>query len=278
MRKKRALVIGVGGLRGTYDAGVAFTLCRELGPDYFDAIYACSAGAYTAAHFALNQPDSGENVWRNYLDGNKLVNFFNLFHGRQMFDLEYLTDVFKSGETLLHAENLSRIPTVLTYVLTELHSGNPIYVQPTPENIFDFMKASSAMPFLHSPIILDGVAYIDGGLSDPLPFAKAKADGYEDIMIIYSKPRNFLGKERYDISSRLFAACISPQIASLLKRQKLHSQNIEHELESEKDIKIIRPKNQLPLTSFIDSDKGRMNATFDMGIADAREFLKTYHG
>ena len=276
--KKRALVIGIAGLRGAYDAGAAFTLCRELGPDYFAAIYAVSAGAYTAAHFALNQPDSGEQVWRNYLDGRKLVNFFNPLRGRQMFDLEYLTDIFQNGETLLHTENLPKIPTALNYVHTERPTGNPIYVQPKPEDIFGIMEASSAMPFLHSPIFLNGVAYIDGGLSDPLPFKKAKVDGYEEIIIIYSKPANFVGKERHDASSRFLAACISPAIAALLKKQRLYFQQIEHEMEDEKDLKVIRPKMPLPLTSFIDSNKERMNRTFDMGVADAQEFLKTYHG
>ena len=62
--KKRALVIGMGALRGAYDAGVVVTLCRALGPDYFHAVYGCSAGTYAIAHFVLNQPDSGEKLWR----------------------------------------------------------------------------------------------------------------------------------------------------------------------------------------------------------------------
>lgn len=274
--KKRALVIGSGGLCGTYDAGVVFTLCRKLGPDYFDAIYGCSSGAYTAAHVPLNQPDSGENVWRNYADGNKLVNFLNPLRGRCALDLEYLTDVFQTGETLLHTENLSRVSSLLTFVLTDQHTGKPVYIQPTHDTIFPLMCASSAMPLMHTPVLLNGTAYVDGALSDPLPFQKTRKDGYEDITVVYNGPKGFPAGDKYDTLSSILALFLSHEVGSLLKTRADRLREIEHQLEVEKELKVIRPKRKLPLKSILDSNKERMNAIFDIGIADAKEFLRTY--
>lgn len=273
--KKRALVIGMGAMRGAYDAGVALTLCRELGPDHFDAIYTVSAGTYTAAYFALNQPDSAEDVWRNYLDGGKLINFLNPLRGRSMLNLEYITHILRNGDALLHIERL-RFPQKLNFVLTEQHGGKPMYTQPTQENILDIMNASSALPFLHPPIEIDSIPYIDGSLSDPLPFAKALADGHDEVVVVYNKPKGFLVGGRYDTFSHLLAICLPKHIAHLVRTLKFRFQDIEQGLGQDSRLKVIRPSRQLPLKSILDTNKARLNACVDMGIADAKEFLKTY--
>ena len=277
--KKRALVVGAGVLRGAYDAGVALTLCRELGPDYFEAIYAVSAGAYTAAHIALNQPDTGEDLWRNYLDGSKFINFLSPLRNRPICNLEYLTHLLKRKETRLRIENIFSIPTILIYVLTDSNTGVPVYMRPTRENILDLMAASSATPLAHPQIVINGVSYIDGVLSDPLPFSKALEDGYEEVVVVYNKPRGFLVGSRYDAFVDFIGACVaSKTTARLIRTLKLKLQEIDRQFEHADNnrLKIIRPKTQLPLKSIFDSNKARLNACVDMGIADAKEFLKTY--
>lgn len=274
--KKRALVIGMGAMRGAYDAGVTTTLCRTLGPDYFDTIYACSAGVYGAIHFVLNQSDSGENLWRNYLDGGKLINLLNRLRGRNMLDLEYITRILQNGETLLHVENLVQTSVQLVFALTENRTGRLVYMQPTEKNIFDLMNASSALPFLHPPVVVNGVKYIDGSLSDPLPFTKALADGHDEVIVVYNKPKGFFVGNRYDTFSHLLAIGMPRQTAYLVRTLKFRLQDIEQRLQQEHRLQIIRPKVQLPLKSILDTNKERLNACVDMGIADAREFLRSY--
>ena len=275
--KKRALVIGTGALRGTYDAGVAATLCREIGSNYFDAIYGSSAGAYTATYFALNQPDALENLWRSNLYGGRFVSLFKPLHGRHIADLEYLAYLIQNSENFLHIENLSRIFTLLKYVITDQTSGEPLYIEPTQENILVLLAASSAMPLVHPPITLDGMSYIDGGLSDPLPFQQALADGYDEVIVVYNKPRGFLVGERYDTFCDVLALGLPRQTSYLVRNLKFRYQEIQQVLEQEPRLKVIRPKVQLPLKSILDTNKARLNACVDMGIADAKEFLKTYH-
>jgi len=52
--QKTALIIGPGGLRGAYNAGVAVGLGRALGTDWVDGVYASSVGVYMAAFLRLN--------------------------------------------------------------------------------------------------------------------------------------------------------------------------------------------------------------------------------
>lgn len=138
------------------------------------------------------------------------------------------------------------------------------------------MSASSAIPFLHPPITVNGVAYVDGGLSDPLPFSKARADGYDDITIIHNGHEGWLAGDRYDMISPILALFLPREIGRLLKMRAARFQQLEVQLTTEKDLKIIRPKTRLPLTSIFDSNKQRINASFDRGIADVKEFLRNY--
>ena len=276
--KKRALVIGSGTLRGAYDAGAAVELCRDLGPTYFDAFYGCSGGSYAATFFATNQPDVIENVWRNHIHGNQFVNFLNPLRGRHVLDLEYLAHLFQHGETLLHVEKIDQSSASLVYVLTDRDTGNPVYVHSTQERVFDLLKASASMPILHPPQLINGVVYIDGCLSDPLPFLRAFEDGYEEVVVVYNKPKGFLVGGRYDAFVDFIGSCVaSKTTARLIKTFKLKFQKIEQQIEQLKNVKVIRPKIQLPLRSILDTNKARPNACVDMGIADAKEFLKTYH-
>ena len=59
---KKALIVGSGGLKGAFEAGAVAKLCRVLGPDYFDAVYASSVGVFAATFFVANQPETIENT------------------------------------------------------------------------------------------------------------------------------------------------------------------------------------------------------------------------
>ncbi|MBI3442369.1 MAG: patatin-like phospholipase family protein [Candidatus Sungbacteria bacterium] len=143
--------------------------------------------------------------------------------------------------------------------------------------MFDLMRASSSMPLAHPPVVLGGISYIDGGLSDTLPFQKALADGYDEVVVVYNKPSGFLAGERYDTFCDMLALGLPKQTSYLVRHLKFHYQEIQKVLEQEPRLKVIRPKVQLPLKSILDTNKARLNACVDMGIADAKEFLRTYH-
>lgn len=270
---KRALVTGIGGLRGAYDAGVLATLCRELSSEYFNAHYTCSVGVFASTFFIANQPDIIENTWRNHIDGKKLINFRNIFSDREILDLEYLINLFQTDISKLDLERVLTSPVSLTCVLTHFDSGNPIYHNPKRNNLFESMKASSALPPLHSPVEVGGVRFIDGGLSDPLPVNKALQEGCDDILVVYNKIHGFYTEMWFELLQRLMRLKYPPQIARLIRKYHEHLKQLEEELEHNPRIRIIRPSNKLPLKSVIDTDKERINHTLDIGIEDAKRFL-----
>ena len=272
---KRALVVGMGGLRGGYDAGVVVELCRELGPDYFDTVFASSVGVFAATFFLANQPDIIENTWRNLVDGRKLVNLFNFFRHRDILDLEYLTEIFQNEVSRLNTEQVFKTRANLIYVLTEYPTGKVVYCKPKKENLFELMRASSALPFVHRPIRVDGVNYIDGGLVSPLPIAEAIKEDFNEIIAVYNKPSGFYVGKSFKIFHRIMSLFLPPAISKLLNRYESKTRKLQELISQNQHVTVIRQKTQIPLRSILDTNKARLNATIDKGVSDAQDFLKS---
>lgn len=57
---------------------------------------------------------------------------------------------------------------------------------------YDVHKASSSMPFVCRPYIIQGTPYYDGALGDPVPVEKAFALGCDCVVVLLTKPENVL--------------------------------------------------------------------------------------
>lgn len=271
--KKRALVVGLGAFYGAYDAGVLATLCRNLGPDYFDTVYACSVGVCAATFYAANQPDTIERTWRHLVDGRKIMNFLHPFRGKEAANIAKLVELFRGSESRLDTENAFSPGKKVIYALTSYPSGEPCYQKATKENWHQLMRASTALPLLNKPVMVDNKRFIDGGLADPLPIEKAFADGYDEIIVVLNKERG-TSVRRFHVFSVFFNILMPRAIGKLLRNYGKRARAIEDILAASPRIRVIRPDKHLPLRHLFDTNKRRLNAAIDQGIEDAKEFLR----
>ncbi|MBS5725457.1 MAG: patatin-like phospholipase family protein, partial [Clostridiales bacterium] len=59
-------------------------------------------------------------------------------------------------------------------------------------NNYDILKASCSIPIVCRPYSIGGVPYYDGAISDPVPIEKAFSLGCEKVVLILTRPRDFL--------------------------------------------------------------------------------------
>lgn len=268
---RRALVVGSGGSWGGHDAGVLADLCRNLPKDYFSNGYGCSSGCFSLAYYFAHQPDEMEKVWRTLVTNHQLVNWLNRLRGREILDLEYLVHTLQSDPVRLDTEALFASPAKLIYVLTEAQTQKPTYFKPTPQLIFDLQRASAAIPFVHRPVRIGGSLYFDGGLVDPLPIRAALHDDFDEIVVVYNRPRDFHCSQETKIMASL-AKFLPEPLSTLLKTRGERFQKIEEALESDSRIQVIRAKEKLPPRHTLDFDHQRVNKAIDIGMANARAF------
>jgi predicted patatin/cPLA2 family phospholipase len=238
----KALVLGPGGLRGAYGGGVVATFGRELGCNYFDALYTCSAGSYTGSYLVSGQPDMIEAIWRECVHSSLLMRWHNIFRSRQpILDLFYLNNVLRGEEYRLSVDTLLSSSVKLFMVATDHQSGVASYFSPkTSEEFFLQVRASAAAPYLHPRVPINGKEYVDGHLSDPFPVEKALADGYDEIVVVCNKSRE--------------------SVPNLSKSK-------------ENRVRTIFPSSKSPVRWNFDSSKDRINQLVDLGIRDALAFI-----
>lgn len=162
-----ALVLGGGGTKGMAHVGVLEEF--ERAGIKIDLLVGCSAGSIVAALYA-DRPNASEikkilrplktwdildiSVWRGrygFVQGGSLRNFL------------------KRNLSCTCFEDL-QIP--LCVAATDLLAGHVICISTGP--IIPAVHASSAVPFVFSPVILHERLLVDGGVADPVPVHIAK--------------------------------------------------------------------------------------------------------
>lgn len=264
----RALIIGPGGLRGAYEAGVAATLCRELDADYFDAVYGASSGAFTAACFVAGQPQNIEKIWRYLISGNQLFSFLNLLKRKPILNLEYLIGLYKGKEVHLDIGRIFSSKTELKFVVTNVQSGLAEYLIPNPENIFDLLIASGSFPPFHALKKIDSKTYADGGITDPLPIREV-LKSYDEVLVImngYPSAVNAIG--------RLFFKLLFPRLGTLLRRKDKELPMIYKEIYTNSRVNFIRPESPLPMSHSFGTNSQEINLIFEAGVQDAWRYAK----
>jgi predicted patatin/cPLA2 family phospholipase len=191
-----ALVVEGGGLRGAFAVGVLRVFLEKLGSEYFDGVYAVSSGVFAATYFVANQGEEMESTWRDRVCDNQLVNYWNGFRRQPILRLDYLIDLFK-GPVRLDVQAVLNAKATLEYVLTDWNSGQAVYVNAKSPHLFDYMRASSALPAVYRlPVVIDGHAYYDGGQSDAIPVQRPIEHGKRRIVVIRTRPPGYDKKPR----------------------------------------------------------------------------------
>lgn len=176
-------------MRGAWAAGVLAFL-SEHGQRRYDLVYAASSGAFSAAYFVAGMWEPGLTIWREY--ACHVVRKTNFLRRKPIIDLAYLVDYIFKQQVPLSVEAIQKAPTRFYIVLTDCHTGEPVYFHAQDDRVFEALRATSSMPLATRGFdYVDGHPYADGGVSDPIPLHRALADGATDITVVLTHGANF---------------------------------------------------------------------------------------
>ena len=181
-------------MRGAWAAGVLGFL-YEQGRRQYDRVYAASSGACSAAYFVAGMSGACLNIWHEL--ASKVVRKTNFLRRKPIIDLAYLVDYVIKHRVPLSVEALQKAPTRFFIVLTDCHTGEPVYFHAHDERVFDALRATASMPLATRGFdYVDGQPFADGGISDPIPIQRALQDGATDITVVLTHKSNFRLKAR----------------------------------------------------------------------------------
>ena len=247
--KKTALVLGGGGARGAYEAGVWMAL-EDMGIK-IDIVTGTSIGAVNGAMVAQGDLDRTVRLWKE-IETGMIIDLPEEAHY-----IEYAKDFIKnkgadtSGmkqlfEECISEERIRKSPVDFGVVVVEFPSMKPQFVfkeDMEEGKLIDYIMASASLfPALRSHTINDK-EYIDGGYADVLPIAMALEKGATEVIAV---KLNGLGVLDHDT------------------------------LENTENLTLIESKWNLGLSLNFDTDKARKN--IKLGYLDAMKKYGFFDG
>ena len=227
------LVLAGGGAKGAYEVGV-YKALRELElVDNIKVISGTSIGAINGLFFSMDNPKVIGSSWRNLSYSRFILNqestkerkldllidkIKSINSDSSIFDQVSLNDIgllSQSGikdfiEEYIDMDVIRNSDKELYACAYNVDKERPEYFKLndcTEEEIKDRVLASSAIPHMFKPIIIDGMRYSDGGIHSPL-YSKNNIDNvpieplrnYECdiIIVVYLSYKNKVNKEGFE--------------------------------------------------------------------------------
>lgn len=201
MKEKIGIVDVGGGLRGVYAAGVLdYCLDNNI---QFDLGIGVSAGSANLASYTAKQPRRNHQFYTEYALRKQYMGLGNFIRKKSFIDLDYVYGTLSNsdGESPLDYFALSHNLMEFIVVATEAETGNARYFNKNniSQDNYDIFKASSAIPYVCKPYIIDKVPYYDGALSDTIPIEKAFQMGCSKVVLLLTLPLDTIRTPDKDI-------------------------------------------------------------------------------
>lgn len=279
---KTALIDVGGGMRGIYAAGV-LDKCLEKGIT-FDVGLGVSAGSANIASFMAGQRGRNYVFYTEYALRSEYMSIWNFILHRNYVNLDYAYGTLSKadGENPLDYPALEANPMQYIVIATNALTGKPRYFTKADlsQDNYDPLKASSCLPVVCKPYMIDGVPYYDGALSDPVPIKKAQELGCERIVLLLTKPRNVRRKADGDIK---FAARMNKKYVAaaegLRKRAENYNSALDYaeELCRQGKLLIVAPDDTCGVDT-LTRNKDDMTRLYKKGVADGDEVVRFMRG
>lgn len=206
---KTGLVLSGGGTRGFAHLGVIAALQEKgIKPDVISGV---SAGAIVGAFIAGGK--SPEETLKIFKKGwfFKYTKLHIPIDG--LLKLDGLKEVIQKE---ILSENIEELEIPFFVGISNLNKGIVEYKNSGP--LGEIVLASSSIPILFSPVIIDGDSYVDGGLMDNIPIAPIKNDCGQIIVSNISpvNPQTKM-KNLVQIATRTFYMSVNANLSEVHK-------------------------------------------------------------
>ena len=276
---KKGLVLEGGAMRGMYTSGVLDAFLDEK--IEFDDIIGVSAGTLFGVNFLSKQRGRAIRYNKRFSKKLNYMGLFSLLTSKNIinkkfafYEVPFKLDVFDN-------EEYKKSNTNFYATVTNVETGKPEYI--LLKDVFEQMellRATSAMPFVSEIVDIDGKKYLDGGVSDSIPFEKCISMGCNKTVVVLTRDINYRKKPYSDKIHKMFYKKYPEFIKVSSSRYKTYNESVEKliELEEKGEVFVIRPSEPIGIGR-LEKDPQKLQSVYELGFNDAKkniEKLKKY--
>ncbi len=268
---KRGIVLEGGAMRGLFTAGVLDVL-MERGVA-FDGMIGVSAGACFGCNMKSGQHGRVIRYNRRFASDPRYCSWSSLFRTGDLFGADFCYRDLPLRLDVFDAKAFEENPMAFYIVATDCATGKPVYrrLDKADERTFDWIRASASMPLVSRPVKIDGGEYLDGGLSDGIPLKYFESLGYEENLVVTTRPRGYRKTPHKAIALLKPFLRRHPAVYAALKtRHVWYNETLDYIDSRVADgaAILIAPEEPLPI-SRVCHDPDAMQRVYDIGRAAA---------
>ena len=271
---KTCLVLEGGALRGIYTAGVLDELIKDN--IKIDAIIGVSMGALIGVNYLSNQPKRALRYNLKYCNDKRYMGINNLLKTGNIVNKEFAYYDIPNKLDLFDYDTYKKSKIKLYTTVTNLHTGKAEYIEiDDPKEQIEYLRAGSSMPVVSKIVKIDNKLYLDGGIADSIPIEKAIELGYDKIIVITTRVKEYLKKDK-ELKLFSFIYRKYPEFANTIRnRNIIYNKTVNKllELENTGKIFVIRPSKAIPIKR-IEKNKEMIKEQYNLGINDYKKIRK----
>ncbi|MCH3909618.1 MAG: patatin family protein [Bacilli bacterium] len=189
---KIAVCIQGGGSRGLYSAE-PLDLLNENGIVPTE-VFGTSCGSIMGLNYVSGDLKRNRAMALILSSDKDYFNPFDIFSKKKtMFDYDHLIfELGKSKDLPFSFDKFASNPAKFYAVVSSCVDGKTHYLEKNEKSFLPgAIAASAALPLTSYPVYVDGVPYLDGGITCPIGYKKAMEDGCDKIIVIATRARGY---------------------------------------------------------------------------------------
>ena len=238
------MILEGGAMRGIFTAGILdFFLDNGI---KIPNILAISAGAYAGMNYVSGQRGRCVEAIVKPLERYKYISLSTFLKKGALFDMDFLFDQVPK-EVPFDFESFRSSGMRFITSTVDCEKGEAVYYEDfrDEKEFFHICKAANSLPLIARITEVDGRPMLDGGMADAIPVVKALEEGWEKIVVVFTREASYRKKEKtFDQRLTTFIYRKYPNFIKLIEgRSKRYNDAIETiaRLEEEGRAFVFRP-------------------------------------
>ena len=271
-----------GGLRGIYTSGIYdYLLDNNIEIDYCIGV---SSGSANLLNYVAGQRGRTKKFYQEYSFEKESMGVGSYFKHGMLINLDYFYSGISNstGKDPLDYEAIKNSKIRYNTLATEVLTCTPRYFtqDDLSKDNYTLLKACCALPVAcRKPVNFNGTKFFDGGLSDPIPYKKAFADGCDKLIICITLPKDYRKGPMPEWLVNILIHKYPKVKDAVLTSHNTYNNGIEEIFELEKQGKalVIYPEECFGVNT-VTKDKEGMEKLYQLGYNDGKkieEYLKT---
>lgn len=270
---KIGLILEGGAMRGMYTCGVIDTFLDES--IKVDGIIGVSAGALFGINYCSKQNGRALRYNKKYINNKGYIGLNSLIKTGNIINKEFAFNKIPFELDIFDEEEFQKSKTDFYATITNVETGQAEYVKiKDTKKQMEVFRATGAMPFVSKIVEIDDKKYLDGALADSIPITKAKELGYDKLIVVLTRPKDYIKKKQPSWMAKVKYKKY-PNLVNAINTRYIHyNEQLEKisTLEEQGDIFVIRPSKKIKIKR-IEKNQEKLQEMYDLGVRDCIKLL-----